>query len=137
MDQYEGTFHGGGRGRTLPSGGTQNSGPRGSPELFENSFSDKSAMAKRLELVLGPGDFEKHGFQAILGAQKSQKKIHAFLKTQCFQLLHALGPIPSSFSCPEDILQCPSQALRPSGGLVLTDFFLRQKFHFGKTCPIF
>ena len=28
-------------------------------------------MAKRLELVLGPGDFEKHGFQAIWGATPS------------------------------------------------------------------
>ena len=49
-------------GAPSPRGG-QNSGPRRSPELIENSFSDKSAMAKRLELVLGPGDFEKHGFQ--------------------------------------------------------------------------
>ena len=38
--------------------GGQNSCPRRSPELLENSFSDKSAMAKRLELVLGPEDFE-------------------------------------------------------------------------------
>ena len=77
MDQYEGTFHGGEGGRPTLEGG-QNSGPRRSPELIENSFSDKSAMAKRLELVPGPGDFQKHGFRAILGAQKSPKKIHTF-----------------------------------------------------------
>ena len=52
MDQYEGTFHGGEEGRPIPRGGP-NSCPRRSPELIENSFSDKSAMAKRLELVLG------------------------------------------------------------------------------------
>ena len=61
-----------------PPGGGPNSGPRRSPELIENSFSDKSAMAKRLELVPGPGDFEKHGFQAISGARKSPKKFHTF-----------------------------------------------------------
>ena len=77
MDQYEGTFHGREGGRPTPGGGP-NSGPRRSPELIENSFSDKSGMAKSLELVLGPGDFEKHGFQAILGAQKSPKKFHTF-----------------------------------------------------------
>ena len=68
----------GGREGAPPPGGGQNSGPRRSPELIENSFLDESAMAKRLELVLGPGDFEKHGFPAIFGAQKSQKKIHTF-----------------------------------------------------------
>ena len=51
-----------------PPGGGRNSGPRRSPELIENSFSDKSAMAKRLELVLGRGDFDFHGFKAILEA---------------------------------------------------------------------
>ena len=66
------------QGGAPPPAGGQNSGPRRSPELIENSFSDKSAMAKRLQLVLGPGEFEKHGFQAILGAQKSPKKIHTF-----------------------------------------------------------
>ena len=68
----------GGKGGAPPHGGGRNSGPRRSPELIENSFSDKSAMAKRLELVPGPGDFEKHGFPAIQGAQKSPKKIHTF-----------------------------------------------------------
>ena len=66
------------QGGAPPLRGGPNSGPKRSPELIENSFSDKSAMAKRLELVLGPGDFEKHGFQAILGAQKRPKKNHTF-----------------------------------------------------------
>ena len=77
MDQYEGTFHGGEGGAPPPEGGP-NSGPRRSPELIENHFSDKSGMAKRLELVLGPGDFEKHRFRVILGAQKSPQKVHTF-----------------------------------------------------------
>ena len=68
----------GGKRGAAPPGGGPNSGLRRSPELIENSFSDKSAMAKRLELVLGPRDFEKHGFRAILGAQKSPKKFHTF-----------------------------------------------------------
>ena len=66
--QYEGTFRGGGGGRDGPPQGNQNSRPRGSPDLLDFFFSDKSAMAKRLELILGPGDFDFHGFQAILGA---------------------------------------------------------------------
>ena len=49
------------RGAPPPEGGP-NSSPRTSPELIENSFSDKSAMAKRLELVLGPGGFDFHSF---------------------------------------------------------------------------
>ena len=77
MDQYEGTLRGG-QGGAPPPGGGPNSGLRRSPELIENSFSDKSAMAKRLEPILGPGDFEKHCFRAILGAQKSLKKFHTF-----------------------------------------------------------
>ena len=97
-NQYEGTFHGGEGGRPTPRG-SPNSGPRRSPELIENSFSDKSAMAKRLELVPGPGDFEKHSFRAILGAQKRQKKITLPLRS----FPHASrgspqvpGPVPTS-----------------------------------------
>ena len=62
-------------GGTTP-GGVQNSPPRRSPELLVYFFSDKSGMAKRMELVLGPGDFEKHSFRAILGTPK--KKNHTF-----------------------------------------------------------
>ena len=63
----------GGKGGAPPPGGGPNSGPRRSPELIENSFSDKSAMAKRLELVLGPGDFDFHGFQAIFQVRINKK----------------------------------------------------------------
>ena len=96
MDQYEGTFHGGKRGAPPPWGGL-NSGPRRSPELIENSFSDKSAMAKRLELVPGPGDFEKHGFQTILGAQKNPKNFTLF-KNSMFSAVSSLGTHPIFFS---------------------------------------
>ena len=78
------------------------------------------------------GDDQEGHFQAILSLPKSPQKISHFLKTHYFQLFQALGRFPSSFSCPEDTLQCPSLSLGPSGGLVLTQFFLRQKFHFRK-----
>ena len=70
----------GAQGGAPPPGGGQNSGSGWSPELIVHSFLDKSAMAKKLELVLGPGDFDFHGFRAILGAQNHQKDSH-FLRT--------------------------------------------------------
>ena len=63
----------GAQGGAPPPRGGQNSGPRRSPELIENSFSDKSAMAKRLELVLGPGDFDFHGFVATFQVTINKK----------------------------------------------------------------
>ena len=41
----------GGKGGARTHGGGPKTGPRRSPELIENFFSDKSAMAKRLELA--------------------------------------------------------------------------------------
>ena len=64
--QYEGTFRGGAWEVGPPPGGSQNSRPRGS-QSFLNFFCDKSAMPKRLELDLGPGEFDLHFFQAMLG----------------------------------------------------------------------
>ena len=41
------------------------------PTALDFFFQVKSAITKRLEQVLGPGDFDFHVFQAVLGAQKS------------------------------------------------------------------
>ena len=93
-------------------------------------------MAKRLELVLGPGDFEKHGFQAILGAQKSSQKFHTFSELIIFSrftpwdpshpLSHAQKTSSNALVKPCDLRWRVS----------FNRFFVRQKFHFGKIYPI-
>ena len=125
----------GGKGDAPLPGGGPNSGPRRSPELIENSFSDKSAMAKRLELVLGPGDFEKHGFQAILGAQKSQKNLTLF-KNSVFSAVSSLGTHPIFFSMSKTHPPMPWSIPRIIWKLSFERFFLGQKIHFRKMCMI-
>ena len=89
-----------GEGGAPPLRGGRNSGPRRSPELIENSFPDKSAMAKTLELVLGPGDFEKHGFQSFSVPKKVAKNFTLF-KNSVFSAVSSLGTHPIFFSMSE------------------------------------
>ena len=90
-------------------------------------------LPRRLQILSLGGGLEGR-FQAWVagrvGSPKRSDKICHFVRTYTLQLFQALGPFPSSSPCPKHILPCPPQSPGPSGGLVLTFFFLRQKFHF-------
>ena len=77
-----------------------------------------------------PWRWPGRSFSSLFRAPRKSKKKSHFLKTYYFQLFQALGPFSSSSPCPKHILQCPPWSLGPSGVLVLTIVFLRQKFHF-------